>query len=125
MIINIQTIPHSLQRYPTVGDWFYDKDGNLQIRVSAMGNPRYEFLIAIHELVEEQLCRERGISQNIVDAFDKEFEANRDENSLAEPGESSDAPYATEHCFATGIERLMCAELCVSWAQYEKTVNSL
>jgi hypothetical protein len=32
--IVIETIDHSKQRYPTVGDWQIDKAGNLQITVS-------------------------------------------------------------------------------------------
>ena len=31
--IVIDTIPHSRQRYPTVGDWQIDKAGNLHITI--------------------------------------------------------------------------------------------
>jgi hypothetical protein len=38
--IVIDTIQHSQQRYPTVGDWQVDKAGNLHITVSRMsGGP--------------------------------------------------------------------------------------
>ena len=34
MKINIETIPHGDQRYPTVGDYWDDSDGVVQVRVS-------------------------------------------------------------------------------------------
>ena len=71
MNVKIVTIPHEEQRYPTVGDWVVNGD-NLYISVSKMSDPRYELLVAVHELVEVLLCKERGISQVLVDKFDME-----------------------------------------------------
>ena len=107
MRIIIETIPHEQQRYPTVGDWFYDPSGDLVIRVSQMPDERYGLLVALHELVEAQLCLDRGITQEQVDAYDIEFERNRPPGNDSEPGDCMAAPYHNEHCFATGIERLM------------------
>jgi len=39
MNIFIKKIPHSSQRYPTVGDWYWD-DGALFINVSQMNKPK-------------------------------------------------------------------------------------
>jgi hypothetical protein len=122
--IKIVTIPHEEQRYETVGDWFYTKEG-LTIHVSDMKEWRKEILIAIHELVEVTLCRDRGIPQEVVDAFDKDFEKNRQPDDDSEPGDSLGAPYRKEHFFATNIERAICHELGLNWQEYEKTVNSL
>ena len=38
MKIEIRTIPHEQQRYPTCGDWQFEKPDELTIRVSDMGN---------------------------------------------------------------------------------------
>lgn len=74
MKITIETIPYDQQRYPTVGDWTFDKEGNLLIRVSGMGDWRKEALVAVHELVEVLICKQRGITQEQVDKFDMDFE---------------------------------------------------
>ena len=129
MKVIIETIPHKDHRYPTVGDWFYEPDGTLRIKVSELSDWRLEALIAVHELVETLLCEHRGITQQQVDDFDKAFEADREAGKLedpdAEPGDHPAAPYVREHCVATGIERLLAAELNVNWATYEAELNSL
>lgn len=122
MKIIIETIPHKEQRYDTVGDFFVDGDGTTQIRVSNMGNARYALMVAIHELVELALCEARGITTIAIDQFDIAFEAHR-ENYAAEPGDDPNAPYQNEHCFATGIERLLCAALGIKWADYDKACH--
>lgn len=125
MNINIKTIPHNEQRYDTVGDWWWAENEDLEIRVSDMKNPKYEFLVALHELVEVMLCKDREITTEMVDAFDKAFEANRKEGDFREAGDSLDAPYQKEHFFATCIERLVACELKVDWIKYDETVNKL
>ena len=124
MKIIIETIPHKKQRYPTVGDW-YTRKGVLHIRVSKMKDWRHELLVALHELVEVNLCKQRGISEKIVDAFDIAFEKARKPGNDDEPGDDPKAPYRKEHFFATNIEALMSAELGVDWAKYEKEVYGL
>jgi hypothetical protein len=76
MRIVIETIDHSKQRYPTVGDWQARTDG-LHITVSKMSDPRYEFLVGMHEAIEAVLCQHAGISPAAVDRFDKAYEARR------------------------------------------------
>ena len=120
----IESIPHNLQRYDTVGDWFFVND-TLVIRVSELKEPRHMFLVALHELWEAILCNDRGITQEMVDIFDKDFEAHRHPDNLDEPGDSPNAPYRHEHSSATGIERLLAAELHVDWSTYEGELNSL
>jgi len=75
--IVIETIDHSQQRYPTVGDWQIDKAGNLHITVSKMGDQRYEFLVGMHEAIEAYLAVHAGISSAAVDKFDEAYEATR------------------------------------------------
>lgn len=127
--IYIDTIPHAEQRYPTVGDYWHPKlsggTETTQVRVSDMGNTDYEFLVAIHELVELHLCKKRGISVEAIDKFDIAFEASRKPESFDEPGDDLSAPYHKEHVFATWIERLVAQEMGVNWDTYNEVVNSL
>jgi hypothetical protein len=114
--IDIQTIPHRFQRYDTIGDWT-GNERHRMIFISEMGNNDYEFLIAFHELVEQALCLKRGITDEEVTTFDKEYTKD------LEPGASPDAPYYKEHQFATKIEKMMCKELGISWGKYNTNLD--
>ena len=122
----IKTIHHKDQRYVTVGDW---QDTavlrNLLITVSRMSDPRYEQLVAVHELIEALLCKQRGVSQESVDEFDKKYEENRQEDDFSEPGDSPEAPYMREHKFATVVEKMLALELGVDWDSYAAEVEAL
>lgn len=125
MKIQIETIPHDAQRYPTIGD-YWQKDGIVHIRVSEMHDWRYVILVAVHELIESMITRYRGISEEAIGAFDMEFEHKREQGLVrGEPGDAPDAPYRREHFFATNVERLLAAELGVDWAIYETYADSL
>ncbi len=119
MKIIIETIPHEQHRYTTVGDWFYDSDGTLHIKVSALSDKRREWLIALHELVEVLTCEHDGITQKQVDDFDMAYKGDD------EPGDDSDAPYREQHCLATGIERILAARWGVDWKKYEDELFDL
>lgn len=124
--IKIEVIPHGSQRYPTVGDYWYQYAQKLQVRISDLGDPDYEFLVLIHELVESHLCQKRGIPEQSIKEFDMKYEEERDpEDKITEPGDSPRAPYRREHQFATKIERIVAQELGVDWAEYSKVVNAL
>jgi len=124
MNIQIQTIPHEKQRYDTLGDWFHVKlcyqhigeeaKERTMIRVTDLGDDRYNFLIAFHELVEMVLCHERGISSGDVDNFDLSFEGH------GEPGDHPACPYFREHQFAMMMEKIMAHELDVDWQEYTR-----
>ena len=117
--ILINYIPHDQQRYETVGDWYYDPDGNLIINVSN-DHPDYptkdeQFLVALHELVEVVLCQKRGITQEQVDAYDfAQLGTMHSKYIDDEPGDHKDAPYRKEHRFACLIEHLMAHEMGIS-----------
>ena len=82
--IVIETIPHSRQRYPTVGDWQVDKAGNLYVTVSKMSDQRDEFHVAAHEMIEAYLAIHAGVSPAAVN-FDKAYEAKRKRGDDSEP----------------------------------------
>ena len=121
--IHSLTIDHKDQRYNTCGDWWFELPHEdlivLQIRVSRLRDPYMEALISIHEQVEALLCLKRGVDQDKVTAFDKEFEGE------GEPGDSTEAPYHKEHFFATTIERLISYEFDVNWSDYDDRIEAL
>jgi hypothetical protein len=119
MQISIETIPHDCQRYDTVGDWQFDSEGGLLINISDTGSPLFNQLIAIHELVEALLCHKDGVTDEVVDDWDR---AHLDSS---DPGSIYECPYYEQHLTATIIERLMARELGVDWRAYADTVNSL
>lgn len=112
--IEIKTIPHKEQRYNTVGD-YYNEGSKLLIRVSKQEKWQYEFLIAVHELLEKGLTRHRGIPEEEILEFDTQFKG-------ADPGASAKAPYQDEHLFAEDVERALCEEMGLDWDEY---MNSL
>lgn len=122
----ISVIPHGKQRYDTIGDWI---PGNpTHIRVSRMKDQRYTFLVALHELVEYELCKMKGTSDSKVVAFDKQFEAERMlgyHSWEEEPGDDPRAPYRKEHAFATSVERMVAQKMGVNWSDYERAVLAL
>ena len=124
MNVTIKTIPHDQHRCCTCGDWWWEGD-TLQIRVSEMNDDRYEWLIAVHELVEVWCCRHAGITQKQVDDFDFAYEKNRTVDDTSEPGDDAKAPYRQPHCLATGIERILAFVWGVCWADYEAELNAL
>ena len=118
--IILESIPHHEQRYDTVGDWYFTPGTNyLVIRVSDMGNWKYETLIAIHELVEVTLCASGKITQEVVDKFDLAYDGD------GEPGDAPGCPYAGPHCVATGVERILAAIMGVTWHKYEEAIANL
>ncbi len=119
MNTHIISIPPGEQRYPTLGDYWTNKDGATHIVVSAMKDWRHEFLIALHELVEEALTRHRGIHEDRIMAFDMAHSDSPD------PGMEADAPYHREHVAATALEMLVADMLGVKWSDYEKACEEV
>jgi hypothetical protein len=123
--IHIKTIPHKEQRYPTCGDYWQNADGSLEVRISELNEPAYESLIAIHELIEQLLTAQLGISEAEITAFDQKFEQQRKPGNTDEPGDDPQSPYRQQHLFATGIEKLVAAALGIDWTKYEDIINRL
>lgn len=133
--IVIETIAHDSQRYETPGDWLYDEaGGKITIFTSDLGDWRMSMATGIHEVVEVLQCVRDGVSDEVVCAFDIEYEKARDEgraascgcvpNEDSEPGEDRHAPYRKQHAVADVIERLLALSLGVVWDEYgEKSGN--
>jgi hypothetical protein len=134
MKINIEIIPHAAQRYSTVGDWWVDPDGTLQIRVSKLSDPEFSALVALHEVVEvliEGIKREGALAvpEELVrqtDGFDRAYEDRRaasDETS--EPGYEYDCPVYQGHMVASAVEHLAAMVCGVNYNDYSEEITSL
>jgi hypothetical protein len=109
MRIDIRFVTPDEQRYDTLGDWWWEGEV-LHIRATKSADMAEgeSLLIALHELVEAWLCKEEGVPQAAVDAFDLAFTGE------GEPGDDPAAPYRTQHRRAMLIEHLMAAFLGLS-----------
>lgn len=125
MKITIEVIPHQTQKYQTVGDWAWTPDGNLEVKVSHLADWKRELLVGLHEVVEAAMCRNDGVKDEDVTAFDIAFENNRQPGDDSEPGDAVFAPYRRQHFVATNIERQMADALGVDWQAYDREVVSL
>lgn len=126
--ISIEIIPHGQQRYETPGDYWYDEDGVLQVRVSDLGNHMYERMVIIHELIEETLTRQKGISEQAITDFDVMYEKKRQQglhSDTDEPGFDNESPYLLEHTLATAVEMQMCALAGIKWNEYSDAFKDL
>jgi hypothetical protein len=98
--LTVRVVPHTEQRYETVGDWIPGDPENgrpHEIIVSQTGDEDANIVCALHELIEFWLCRKHGVEETKVSEFDKAFDGE-------DPGADEDAPYHDEHMAATGIE---------------------
>ncbi len=123
--IIVETIPYDQMRYPSVGDYTSDENGALTVKIAELPDWRYVRLVAIHEIIEATLCRQDGVTDAEIDAFDIAFEANRPEDDDSEPGDDPAAPYRRQHLMATAIEKMIAAALGVDWKTYEEAINAL
>lgn len=120
MKIEIKIIPHAAQRYPTLGDWFFEPRGNiLKIRISRCPDRRAEIGLIVHELVEALLCEHNGVTEREVDAWDLTHLDDPD------PGSNPNAPYHSEHMTATAAEKTVIDDLSLSWQKYEEILKSV
>lgn len=126
MNVHCKTIPYREQRYETCGDYWIDEAGDVQFRVNDMGNEDYEFLVRIHEEIEEHLTRRRGLKEPDIMAFDVAWEKEREAGKHApdaEPGHDPRAPYNREHVLSENIERQLAHFMGIAWPTYEEAVN--
>lgn len=120
MKINIEVIDRAQQpRYPgTIGDWWWEGD-TLELRISQLRNPKEEFLVMLHELIEALLCQQTGVSTEMVDVWDETHSPAADYD---EPGDDPASPYAREHTIAAVVERLAAELLKVNYQAYNNAL---
>ena len=126
--IIIDIIPKEQQRLiENAGDYFYDENGVLQVRVSDLGIGKRAWLkerfIVIHELIEQTLTEYKGIAEEEIQAFDEKFYAEMDNGDYPEAGFHPDCPYLKEHTFSDNVERQMALYCNIDWFEYSKDVE--
>ena len=108
--IKIEVVPLKKQRYETLGDYFYDANKVLNFKITDTGNPLFNKLILIHELIEQTLTEAKGIKESTILKHDLEFEKLVKDGVVdkdSEPGEHKNSPYRREHLLAEVVERLL------------------
>jgi hypothetical protein len=126
--LHIEVIPHKEQRAGMTGEWWTDENGVVQIRVSRMGDIRYEAMHVAHEVKEWALSVNDPVAMDdkITDAYDDAFlekrAASLDIPGYGEPGFGAGCPYGLGHHVGTADEMIMCAFYGVNWNDYEKRV---
>ena|ERR1019366_771308 len=132
-LIEVVTIPHAEQRYPTWADWEHNGDRTV-ITVSEVKDWRYLRLAAIHELLEETVCLHMGITQGMVDAFDVDYENRRMAGEhfavcgcpiTNDPGSDIHAPYRLAHKYAESVEYGLARVLDVDAKEYDAAFIAL
>jgi hypothetical protein len=125
--ILIKPINAENHRYPTCGDYIYDReDDTLTIFVSRMEDWRSELAVVVHELFEACACLHDDVDFTKIDSFDVNYELERDKGihpDDAEPGDDKAAPYHRQHVGATFVEKEVCHQLELPWLRHEQIVN--
>lgn len=113
--ILLEVIPHEQQRLGAPGDWFFTQEGNLTVRISDLGDWRYNFLVLRHEMDEAILCYFSGITTEMVDEDQAKAKPTDDPDSFSGyPG----ARLQNQHNDALAAEWQMSRLLGVDWAKY-------
>lgn len=124
----MKVIPHTEQRYETLGDYWDSEDGSEQYRCSDLKNWRYNFLVLLHEFIESHLNRNQGISEPDVKAFDEMFEEEVKKGlqpADAEPGFDPRAPYRDNHALADLIEMMVAYKMGVNIDDYNDKLEEI
>lgn len=124
----IDAIPHEDHRYETAGDYVQQADGSWYLMVSRLSDPRYEFLLALHEFIECFACHFAGIAEPDIAAFDLMYEHERaagKHSAQDEPGFDPRSPYREQHAMADSCERMVAGLIGVDWDAYDAEVTAL
>ena len=87
-------------------DWWFDDNGDLQVRVCPMSDPRMEIALQQHEIFEALLCHHDKVTQTQVDEFDKKYDKDHPDETDCEAGDDPGAPYKVQHSLASAVERI-------------------
>ncbi len=111
----------------TGADYWFDENGDLQVRVAKMSSLDREKKLAVHEIVEALLWHKKhGTNVRLVDDFDEQFEKDHPENHGIEAGDSDGCPYLKMHNAAIACERIVAGELGDDpWIEYDLELSKL
>jgi hypothetical protein len=117
----IKSVP--VLRYASAGDYF-EKGNRVVIEVFDQGDEDKNFLVAVHEFLEQYLTKREGITNEMIDDFDFKYEENRNkDDKTSEPGDHPDCPYRNAHRFATIVEQMVAHQLGIDWCEYDKNIK--
>lgn len=121
MKVEIKFIDHADQRYDTAGDWFWNEQGTLlTLHISKTADPKTDFAVAVHELIEALACKLNGVLQSEVDHWDMVEAAEE-----TDPGLNPGAPYHHEHMTADKCERIFVEAVDLDWDTHNATLDQL
>ncbi len=131
MRITLEVIPHEQQRLGAIGDWFFEKNGDLVVHVSDLGDWRYNFLVLRHEMDEAMLCMKDGITTETVDI--EQVAHQEDVKAMGgidmdDPDSFSGYPGSSiqvQHDDALAAEWVMSRLLGVDWVEYGKAAEKV
>ena len=121
--IVIKTIPIEEQRYSTAGDYWHE-DNSIEFRITKQAKEDTEFLIAVHEFVEEYLTRRSGIDEKMILAYDLNWEKRHHKGltKAEEPGEEQDCPYREQHVVSLIIEGLLATHMGIDFDKHNDEI---
>jgi hypothetical protein len=105
----------------TVADWYFDENGDCQVRVEHLSDWRREVALAFHEAGEAVMCKHSGVTVEEVDKFDRPFEEAHD--GVTNVGDKQGAPYRRQHNAATAMERILTGFFDICWEDYDMEVG--
>lgn len=122
--IVIKFVKNARKRIGEPGDWYFDKKGNLQIRINDMGDWRFNLLYAFHELIEAVLCKWAFPQPTrVVDAYCRSRDIGKcDAESFSGYPNS---PHQWQHNCALALEWILGTMLRVDWKEYGKACDKI
>ena len=124
--VHIKIIPQKEHRERFyVGDyWEEDEGATLQVRATDLGDWQKSMAIIQHELLEYLLCRNRGIEEPDILAFDRLFEKEqRVTHGTNEAGDDPRAPYRREHEVSNIVENIYLYEMGITQKEYNDAID--
>ncbi len=116
----VRFMPFGTLKNNDLGDWLEPQQDFRGITVAHTGNPDYDLLIAVHEIIEQHLCVRDGVPEADVAAWDAEHN-----NGDVSGGDLPDAPYHHQHKAAEGVEKAAAIALGVDWQAYCDALEAL
>ena len=127
MRIVIETVEPEAIRCRQLGDWRWNGDELIVYVNQEIPDAKSLILVGLHEMVEAILCKNYGITDEQVTAFDCQFEKERDAGMHAlhaENGNDERACYHQQHLEASAIEMMMCSVLGTTWDVHTANLES-
>lgn len=122
---SVKVMKHGEQRYDTAGDWLWLKGIDWYGITKLPLGWKAEQALLTHEMIEANLCREAGITEEAVSHFDTVTVFEVDPKNANDPGRSKFAPYHEQHMIATKIEKYIIKTLGLDWKQYDQDYDKL